>query len=129
MQTNDVDPLALRARVEADFRNYAEHYHAPDRETTMGVPWSKEKIVSEVREALLLIVDPYHVFYNSSDDILPPAERLIGRRSAFVVAEDEPYVLLFDHDAEDFVLAYRADDGQLGAWGLRGDATSTFLGR
>jgi hypothetical protein len=129
MQRNDVDTLTLRARVEADFCNYAEHYRAPDREKTMGVPWSREKIASEVREALLLVVDPYHVFYNSSDDMLPLTERLIGRRSAFVVAKDEPYVLLFDHDAEDFVLAYRADHGELGAWGLRGDSVSTFLAR
>ena len=129
MQRNDVDPLVLRAKVEADFRDYTDHYYEPEQEATKGVPWSKEKILSEVREALLLIVDPYHVLYDSSDEMLPPIKRLVGRRSAFVVAEDEPYVLLFDHGAEDFVLAYRTDHGELGAWGLRGDSVSTFLAR
>ncbi|WP_168798755.1 hypothetical protein [Herbaspirillum sp. ST 5-3] len=121
--------MALRQRVEAEFHGYAQCYEAPPTSTTVGTPWTKEKVKIEVDRMAALLVDPYPVHYESGDEMVPSEQRLVGRRSAFVVAEDDPYVLLFDHDAEDFVLAYRSDDGQLSAWGLRGDAASTFLAR
>jgi hypothetical protein len=46
-----------------------------------------------------------------------------------VVAKDRSSFLLFDFEAEDYVLAVRHANGHLKAWGIRGDATSTFLAR
>ena len=53
----------------------------------------------------------------------------MGVRSAFVVAQEGGYYLLYDHEAENFVRAFKHDDGWLKVWGIRGDATSTFLAR
>lgn len=129
MQQSEVNPRQLRRNVEADFLRYAAIYVPTPPGETLGTPWSKEKVDEEVERMASLIVGPYLVKYFSGDDLLPPEERLIGERSAFVVAEDESYLLLYDFDAEDFVLATRHNDGRLTAWGIRGDAASTFLAR
>lgn len=129
MQQSEVDPKQLRRNVEAEFLRYAATYVPPPPGETVGVPWSKEKVDAEVEKMASLIVEPYLVKYYSGDDLLSPEQRLIGERSAFVVAEDESYLLLYDFDAEDFVLATRHNDGRLTAWGIRGDVVSTFLAR
>ncbi len=129
MQQTEVDRIQLRRNVEAAFLRYAATYVSPPTGESIGMPWSKEKIDAEVEKMASLIVEPCLVKYFSGDDLLPPEQRLIGERSAFVVAEDETYLLLYDFEAEDFVLAARHDDGRLAAWGIRGDAASTFLAR
>jgi len=129
MQRSDVDVRQLRRRVESDIKQYAADYIPPSRDTVIGIPWTQERVSQEVERMAPLLVDPYPVEYKSSDDMLPPEDRLIGIRSAFVVAQDHDYLLLFDHDAEDFVLAVKLADGRLTAWGIRGDAASTFLSR
>jgi len=129
MEQSEVDPKQLRRNVEAEFLCYAATYVPPPPGETIGVSWSKEKVDAEVEKMASLIVDPYLVKYFSGDDLLPLEQRLIGERTAFVVAEDESYLLLYDFDAENFVLASRHNDGRLSAWGIRGDAASTFLAR
>lgn len=129
MQPSEIDLKQLRRNVEAEFRHYVATYVPPLPRQTVGVPWSKENVEEEVKKTYGLIVDPYLVTYFSGDDLLPPDQRLIGERSAFVVAEDKSYFLLYDFDAEDFVLAFMQNDGRLTSWGIRGDATSTFLAR
>jgi hypothetical protein len=129
MQQTEVDPQQLRRTVEAEFLAYAVDYEPPVRGETFGEPWSKEKVSGAVEDMATLLVDPYPVKYDSGDDLQLPEHRLIGIRSAFVVAQDGGYYLLYDHEAENFVLAFKHDDGWLKAWGIRGDATSTFLAR
>jgi hypothetical protein len=129
MQQSEVDPKQLRRNVEAEFLRYATAYIPPTLGEPVGLSWSKEKVDAEVEKMATHIVEPYLVKYFSGDDLIPPEERLVGERPAFVVAEDRGYLLLYDFDAEDFVLAARHDDGRLTAWGIRGDAASTFLAR
>lgn len=129
MQQSEVDPRNLRRQVEAEFLEYAATYEPPDAGETLGVPWSRDRVSEEAEKIAALLVDPYPVTYDSADDLQLPKNRLIGVRSAFVVAEDGDYVLLFDHEAENFVLACRHSDGTLKAWGIRGDASSTFMAR
>jgi hypothetical protein len=129
MQQSEVDPMRLRRQVEAEFLQYAATYEPPERGETLGVPWGKEKVSAAVEDMATLLVDPYSVEYDSGDDLQLPEDRLIGVRSAFVVAQDDGYYLLYDHEAENFVLAFKHDDGWLKAWGIRGDATSTFFAR
>ena len=129
MQQSEVDPKQLRRNVEVEFLRYAATYVPLLPGETVGIPWSKEKVDAEVEKMASLIVEPYLVQYFSGDDLLPPEQRLVGERFAFVVAEDQSYFLLFDYEAENFVLATRHSDGRLSAWGIRGDAASTFLAR
>lgn len=129
MQQSEVDPRQLRRQVEAEFIQYAMHYEPPRPGETLGSPWSKAKVSDEVESMATLLVDPYPTEYESGDDLQLPENRLVGVRSAFVVGQDGDYFLLYDHDAENFVLAFKHGDGRLKAWGIRGDATSTFLAR
>ncbi|MEO6292182.1 MAG: hypothetical protein ABIO88_06120 [Burkholderiaceae bacterium] len=129
MQHSEVDPRQLRRQVEAEFLRYAARYESPDHGETLGAPWSRTKVSDEVESMATLLVEPYAVEYDSGDDLQLPENRLVGIRPAFVVAQDGGYFLLFDHEAENFVLAFKHDDGWLKAWGIRGDATSTFLAR
>lgn len=130
MQQSEVQPSQLRRLVEAEFLQYVAAYELPVEGQAIGTPWSKGKVEAEVEEMSTLLVDPYPIEYDSGDDLLPPERRVTGIRRAFVVAEDHPYFLLYDYQAEDFVLACKNElDGKLAAWGIRGDATSTFLAR
>jgi hypothetical protein len=129
MKQAEVHPQRLRRQVEAEFLQFAATYKSPERGETLGAPWRKEKVSAAVEEMVLLVIDPYHVEYDSSDDVQRPEDRIGGIRSAFVVASDGGYHLLYDYEAENFVLAFRHDDGWLKSWGIRGDATSTFLAR
>ena len=130
MQQSEVQPSQLRHLVEAEFLHYVVAYKPPAEGQTLGTPWSKGKVKAEVDEMSTLLVDPYPIEYESNDDLLSPEKRLTGIRGAFVVAEDLPYFLLYDYQAEDFVLACKHEgNGKLAAWGIRGDATSTFLAR
>jgi hypothetical protein len=129
MRPDDVDPKELRGNVEADFLRYATQYQPSANADAIGVARSREKVDAEVEKMVRHVVDPYSVTYFSGDDQLPAADRRIGKRRAYVVAEDGNHVLLYDIEAEDFVLAHRKESGQLAAWGIRGDAASTFLAR
>jgi hypothetical protein len=129
MQQFEVDPQQLRRKVEADFLQHAVTYEPPPPGHAVGAPWSKERVSAEVDGMATLLVEPYLIQYLSGDDLLPPEQRRTGMRPAFVVAEDQSYFLLYDFEAEDFVLAVKQSDGRLTAWGIRGDATSTFLAR
>jgi hypothetical protein len=129
MQQHEVDLRHLRRQVEAEFLCCAVTYEPAPPGATLGTPWSKERVEHEVEAMATLVVDPYFVEYESGDDLQLPEHRLIGVRGAFVVAEDGSYLLLYDFDAENYVLACRQPDGRLTAWGIRGDAASTFLAR
>lgn len=129
MQQLEVDPRQLRRQVEAEFLRHAVTYEPPSEGQSVGTPWGKERVDAEVEGMATLLVEPYLVQYLSGDDLLPPEQRRTGIRSAFVVAEDRSYFLLYDFEAEDFVLSVKQPDGRLTAWGIRGDATSTFLAR
>ena len=99
------------------------------RGATLGTPWRKDRVEHEAEAIAALVVEPYFVEYDSGDDLQLPENRLTGVRRAFVVAEDRSYLLLYDFEAENYVLACRQPDGRLTAWGIRGDAASTFLAR
>jgi hypothetical protein len=129
MRQHDVDLRQLRRQVESEFLQYAVMYEPAPPGATLGTPWTKERVEDEVEAMATLVVDPYFVEYESGDDLQLPEHRLIGIRGAFVVAEDRSYLLLYDFEAENYVLACRQLDGRLTAWGIRGDAASTFLCR
>lgn len=130
MRSVAFDGDEMRRRVEIELQTYAASYEAPDHALFVGSPWSKDRIACEIEAALACLVDPYLVSYQSGDDLIEPHRRLVGTRSAYVVAEDWPYCLLFDVDAGDYVLGHRpSPSARISAWGLRGDAASTFLAR
>jgi hypothetical protein len=130
MQHADVNPTALRQAVLEDMERYLAEYTLPPIGTTYGTPWSKERIAAELETMRTLLVDPYPSEYFSEDKVLPDAERaLLAARPAYVVAEDGSYRLLFDPESGEYVLVSGNLENGWGSFGIRGDASSTFLAR
>ncbi|WP_124511242.1 hypothetical protein [Acidovorax sp. FJL06] len=130
MQHFDVDPDALRRAVLEDMARYLAEYTLPLSGATYGTPWSKERVAAELETMRTLLVDPYPFEYFSEDRILPDAERAAPVvRSAWVVAEDGSYRLLFDPAVREYVLVSGTPENGWGSFGIRGDAPSTFLAR
>lgn len=121
---------SLKARVLGDLAKYLAEYRIPPKGSTVGEPWSPNKVEQELDKMRELLVEPYATEYDCNDTHIPSDQRLPkSRRNAYVVAEDESYRLAFDAEAGDFVLIAQASDGTWFSWGIRGDACSTFLAR
>lgn len=69
MQQAEVHPQCLRRQVEAECHQYAAAYEPPEKSETLGAPWSKEEVSANVEDMASLVVAPYHVEYDSSDDL------------------------------------------------------------
>ncbi|MFP3756237.1 hypothetical protein SB751_20285 [Cupriavidus sp. SIMBA_020] len=120
----------LRAKVLDDMAQYMADFRTPPKGTTVGEPWGIEKISQELDKMRNLLVEPYETRYDCDDALIPAQDRLPkGKRKAYVVAEDICHRLLFDEDAGDFVLVQQSADGTWCSWGIRGDASSSFLAR
>ncbi|CAG2132266.1 Uncharacterised protein [Ralstonia mannitolilytica] len=120
----------LRSKVIEDMERYLAEYRLPPAGSTAGNPWSVSKVERELSKMRDLLVEPYPTKYECDDTLIPVHQRLSkGRRRAYVVAEDGSYRLAFDADAGDFVLISLASNGSWYSWGIRGDASGSFLAR
>jgi hypothetical protein len=130
MRHSDVAPSELRQAAVDDMALYLLEYELPEPGSTWGTPWSREKVAAELEKMRACLVDaPFFVEYLCEDFDPITRDPKCERRSGFVVAEDGSYRLLFDHEAEDFVLVNGSDDAGWGSFGIRGDASTTFLAR
>jgi hypothetical protein len=130
MQHPDLDPSALRKAVLDDMASYMTEYMSSFSGATYGTPWSKERIAAELETMKNLLLNPYPFEYFSEDTILPGAERMQSDiRACYVVAEDGSYRLVFDLVSKEYVLVCGSPENGWGSFGIRGDATSTFLAR
>lgn len=130
MQQSKAHAARLTNAVVGEMERYAKSYEPTRAGETLGTAWGCERINLEVEKMRALLVTPTMTEYLCDDEVICEADRLPkGIRKAFVVAKDDPYWLLFDCEAEDYVLVYVTDQGELLSIGIRGDATSTFLAR
>jgi len=123
-----MNPSDLQRFVLDEMRRYLDGYESPAPSTALGTPWTKDKIAIELEAMRSLLIEPYESSYLCGGAIdatnNPPRQK-----PAWVVASDGIYRLLFDPEARDFVLAHASGEGKLSSWGIRGDASSTFLAR
>jgi hypothetical protein len=130
MRHSEVDPRALRQAVLDDMARYLSEYELPEPGSTFGTPWSRERVAGELEKMRICLIDePYFVEYICEDFGPVTRDPKQERRSGYVVAEAGGYRLLFDHEAEDFVLVNGSDDAGWGSFSIRGDAPTTFLAR
>jgi hypothetical protein len=117
----------LKRRLTDEMARYLESYIEPAPKTTVGVPWSKDKIATEIHQMKGCLVEPFAAEYKNNDE--PGQEP--KRRSCWVVAMDDTYGLVFDPLAEEYVLVSRSSSSanDWASFGIRGDAVSTFLAR
>ncbi|MBS7808455.1 hypothetical protein [Variovorax sp. PCZ-1] len=130
MKCSEVDPTALKHAVLEDMERYLSEYTIPPVGTTFGTPWPKERIASGLERMRALLVEPYLSTYFCEDKTMFDAEHSLPAASpAWVVAEDGNYRLMFDPEAEDYVLVSGSAENGWGSFGVRGDAPTTFLAR
>ena len=130
MRHSDVLPDLIRRAVVDDIALYLSEYEIPEPGATLGTPWSRAKVAAELEKMRACLVEvPYCVEYLCEDFHPVTRDLMHEKRSGFVVAEDGSYRLLFDHEAEDFVLVSGGDDVGWGSFGIRGDAPTTFMAR
>lgn len=117
----------LKSFVLQDMKMYLAEYEVPAPGTTVGTPWSKERVARELEKMLPCVIDPFATEYFLEDT---EEQRTAGiRRTCWVIAIDGSYGLLYDPTAEDFVLACQSSENEWGSIGVRGDAVTTFLAR
>lgn len=120
----------LKKKVLEDMAQFLAVYSAPRKANTIGALWDLERVARELDTMRNLLVEPYETEYDCDDALIPVDLRLPqGKRRAYAVAEDDCYRLLFDEDAGDFVLVEQSADGTWFSWGIRGDASTSFLAR
>ena len=130
MQLDHKARTELRHAVLDDMARHLAEYEISSERSTVGVPWSEERVRAELDRMRAMLVEPYASEYECDDSLVAEPDRLPrGRRAGYVVAEDGVYRLLFDTAAEDYVLVEHSSDGEWHSWGIRGDASSTFLAR
>jgi phosphoserine phosphatase len=123
-----MNPSDLQRFVLDEMQKYLQTFEAPLPGTTLGTPWSRDKVAAELETMRSLLVIPYEASYVCGDS--PNTLKLTEpQKKAWVVAADGSYKLLFDPEAGDFVLVHASREGTLASWGIRGDASSTFLAR
>jgi hypothetical protein len=102
-------------------------YEVPPPGTTVGVPWSEEKVRSYLPKLRAALVEPYVELFQVRDtyeetQVEPPITA-----DYWVVAEAEHYIEFFDPDRKDFGLAERVGQGgTLRTIGVRGDLVGVF---
>jgi hypothetical protein len=57
----------LKERVVREMVRYLESYVEPRPGTTLGVPWSKEKIAAEIDQMKVCLVEPFASEYRDND--------------------------------------------------------------
>lgn len=102
-------------------------YEAPAPGTTVGVPWSEEKVRSYLPKLRAALVKPYQQRFALRDT--PAQLRASSPTFAeyWVIAETDGYIEFFDASSNEFGLASRAAKGGVPATiGVRGDLVGVF---
>ena len=117
----------LKRRLTDEMAAYLESYVEPAPGTTVGIPWSKDKIAAEIDQMKVCLVEPFAAEYKNNDERGQDPQRL----KCWVVATDDTYGLAFDPMANEYVLVSRSSSfaSDWASFGIRGDAVSTFLAR
>ncbi|MBI5790396.1 MAG: hypothetical protein HZA63_02865 [Rhodocyclales bacterium] len=119
----------LKSWVLEDMQRYLDEYETPPPGTTIGTPWSKEKVAAELERMLPCVIDPFVTECFIEDTLEQQNSNPPIRRECWVVAIDRSYGLLFDPTENNFVLACQSESHEWGTIGVRGDAVTTFLAR
>lgn len=54
-----MNPSELKAFVLKDMQRFYDEYEIPPLGTTVGIPWSKERIAAELEQMRSCLIDPF----------------------------------------------------------------------
>ena len=102
-------------------REAIDSYRPPlTSETTIGTPWSLDRIETELRLLNSALVLPSRRVLHLHEQ--PDAQ-------AWLVAVDGEYAVYYDEVRAEFGLGGLEEDGSISDWGIYGDLPGTFMAR
>ena len=120
MNASDVERI-----VTAEIDGFV--YEVPAPGTTVGVPWSEEKVRSYLLKLRAALVKPYQHRFVLRDTAAQTRAVSPTFTEYWVIAETEYYVEFFDPSSNEFGLASRAPKGGVhDTIGVRGDLVGVF---
>lgn len=114
--------------VRSDIQCYPAR-ERPSPGSTVGIPWSDEKIAEELVKMCEALVQPFYVAVEIRDTFDQVQATDGPRRTCVVVADDKHGMkLIYDPVECDFALVQECRAG-LVTFGVRGDPVGCFLAR
>jgi hypothetical protein len=120
MKSEDVSQI-----VRCEIDEY--QYEKLEPGTTLGVPWSEEKVLSYIPKLESALVPPYQQKFYLRDTYDQVKATETAEVTYWVVAKTDSYIEFFDPVKKDFGLACASSDGELPSTiGVRGDLVGVF---
>ena len=117
MNSEDISEI-----VEKELGSYA--YGAPEPGTTLGEPWSEEKVLSYIPELRKALVKPYLQRFRLSETSEQFKTQVF--EDYWIVAVESGYIQWYDPKSQEFGLGTESADGEFTSIGVRGDLVGVY---
>jgi hypothetical protein len=120
-----VNASDIERMVDAEIQGFVHEPPAPG--TTVGVPWSEDKVRSYLPKLRAALVKPYQQRFVLRDTPMQIRGTAPSFEEYWVVAETSGYIEFFDASRKEFGLAMRSANGGVPSTiGVRGDLVGVF---
>jgi hypothetical protein len=120
-----VDRAAIQELIRGTLADY--RYEPPPPGTTVGVPWSADKVYSYVERLKGCVVEPYLQRFELRETYAQCTAAEPALADYWVVAESVGYLEWFDPTAKEFGLGQRVEGRSVPvSIGVRGDLVGVF---
>lgn len=120
--TVQMDDRDISQMIDAELAAYT--YDKPEPGSTLGEPWSEDKVLSYIPKLRRALVSP-----SVQKFLLQETYEQIGSESFadyWVIAEDQGYVQWFDPETQEYGLGNKNEDGTYTSIGVRGDLVGVY---
>jgi hypothetical protein len=125
MLGGNVNASDVERLVNAEIDGFVHEQPAPG--STIGVPWSEQKVLSYLPKLRAALVKPYQQRFVLGDTWAQIQATSPELAEYWVIAESDPYIEFFDPLKNEFGLANRSVDGGVPVTiGVRGDLVGVF---
>lgn len=108
--------------IEKELEAYV--FDEPEPGTTLGKPWTEEKVLSYIPKLRKALVTPYLQKFRLSETCAHFDTQVF--ENYWVVAIDEGYIQWYDPKNKEFGLGTESADGELISIGVRGDLVGVY---
>jgi hypothetical protein len=120
-----MDRISISALIRETLSAY--HYDPPPPGSTIGVPWSAEKVSSYVEKLKVALVEPYRQRFELQENYEQTKQQEPSYEEYWVVAESGTYLEWYDPSTGDFGLGQRLEGRAIPvSIGTRGDLVGVF---
>ena len=115
----------IKKIIEAELSTFVHVAPAPG--TTVGIPWTEEKVMSYIPKLRAALVEPYLRTFLLRDTYEQIKEQKEEYADYWVIAEDGGYIQWYDPATKEYGLAQKdVSDNQYVSIGVRGDLVGVY---